>query len=110
MISPDEPPPEPLGLSAAEHLRLAFAEWQTNPDFSEALVTLADQTRLAFLHRGTERKAFALGPLGAERERGSAHSILNTIKLFRLNAKHLDIDFADGSRYELKPGEVPPRT
>ncbi|MCZ7648971.1 MAG: hypothetical protein M5U26_27560 [Planctomycetota bacterium] len=90
-------------MTDADRARGAFVAWKANADFSEAAVLLADGTRLFFRHRLRERKAFAAGPDGRERELGEAGALLQRIAIFRLNAKHLDVTFRDESRWELDP-------
>ena len=41
-----------------------------------------------------------MGPAGAESEPGLAGQVLAGIALFRLNAKHLEVAFSDGGRWE----------
>ena len=63
---------------------------------------MADGSRLCFCHRVGERWAKAL-PAAASGERpGLADQVLQRIALFRLNAKHLDVQFHDGSRWEAR--------
>ena len=82
-----EPP-----MSDADGLRESFVELTVNGDFSEAVVTLQDGGRLGFVHRVQERRTTATT--------GEAERIAATITRFRLNAKHLDVQFQDGSRWE----------
>ena len=87
-----------------ELLRRSFAAVEVNGDFSEAVVTLGDGSRLEFRHRVGQRTAKAVGPAGRECD---ASRILARIARFRLNAKHLDIEFADGGRWELRFDQRP---
>jgi hypothetical protein len=89
-------------MSATQELDRAFMSIDVNHDYSEAVLLLADRTRLCFCHRVGERWAKAVGPAGAEEQGGQAAAILAAIAMFRLNAKHLDISFSDGSRWEKK--------
>jgi hypothetical protein len=77
-------------------LRRALACVEVNDTFSEAVVALGDGSRLRFRHRVGERwvRAEGAGNLAAE--------VLATIALFRLNGKHLDVQFRDGSRWEAR--------
>ena len=59
-----------------------------------------DNSRLCFCHRVGERWAKAVGPEDREDEAGLAGELLRAITMFRLNAKHLDIQFEDGSRWD----------
>jgi hypothetical protein len=47
-----------------------------------------------------ERWAKAVGPEQRESEAALAGALLAAMTKFRLNAKHLDIEFDDGSRWE----------
>lgn len=87
-------------MTQADLLRHAFVSVQTDAAFSEAVVVLRDGSRLYFCHRVDERWAKAIGPEGEKHVSGTAGAVLNGISLFRLNAKHLDIHFTDGSRWE----------
>ncbi|HEY3968566.1 MAG TPA: hypothetical protein VGM05_28720 [Planctomycetaceae bacterium] len=89
-------------------LRQALDRAEANSEFSEAALTLRDGTRLCFCHRVGERWAKAVGPEGRETEPGLAGALLTGMAMFRLNAKHLDIQFDDGSRWEerLSPGDL----
>ena len=83
-------------MTHADFLRTAFVALEVNERFTEAELRLRDGSRLCFCHRVGERSARAAGPDGA----ALAGTILAQIALFRLNGKHLDIQFADGSRWE----------
>ena len=61
---------------------------------------LQDNSRLCFCHRVGERWAKAVGPGQREDETGLAGELLSAMTMFRLNAKHLDIEFEDGSRWD----------
>jgi hypothetical protein len=89
-------------MSAVELLRQALASVETNAEYTEAVVTLRDGGRLCFCHRVGERWVRAVGPGGAEGEPGLAGQVLALIALFRLNAKHLEVEFADGGRWEAR--------
>ena len=61
---------------------------------------LHDESRLCFRHCTAERWVKATGSSPADGEKtGIAGKVLAAIKMFRLNAKHLDIQFEDGSRW-----------
>ena len=59
-----------------------------------------DNSQLCFCHRVDERWAKAFGPDPHEEETGLAGVLLSAVKMFRLNAKHLDIQFEDGSQWD----------
>ncbi len=93
-------PSEPDALTGAEYLRRAFASISVNAEFTEAVVVLRDASQLLFHHRVDERWAKVVEaepPAGAT---ALAAEVLARVARFRLNAKHLDIQFADGSRWE----------
>ena len=81
-------------------LRQGFTTIEVNDGYSEAVIHFRDQSSLFFCHRVGERWAKALGPEKREDASGLAGELLGCITMFRLNAKHLDIEFADGSRWD----------
>jgi hypothetical protein len=84
-------------------LRSSLASLDVNDTFSDAVLVMRDQSRLRFCHRVGERWAKAEGsPNGQEGQAGLAAEILPTIAMFRLNAKHLDVQFNDASRWEAR--------
>ena len=87
-------------MTSSEHLQSALLRAGANETFTEAVLDLQDGTRLCFCHRVGERWAKAVGPDGREENGGLAARILAAMTMFRLNAKHLDIQFADGSRWD----------
>jgi len=89
-------------MTAEQLLSQAFVSQETNQAFSEAVLRLRDGSRLCFRHRVGERWAKAVGPTGRESEGGIAADLLARMAQFRLNARHLDIAFADGSRWEMQ--------
>lgn len=89
-------------MTHEQQLRKAFIALEVNDTFSEAVVKLQDGSRLCFCHKVGERWAKAVGPPEAETEGLLAGAILPLIAQFRLNAKHLDILFADGSCREMR--------
>jgi hypothetical protein len=92
-------------MTGAELVRQVFVSLEVNGDFSEAALRMADGSRLCFCHRVGERWAKAL-PIAEPAERaGLADQVLERIALFRLNAKHLDVYFTDGSHWEARFGQ-----
>jgi hypothetical protein len=89
-------------MTAEEVLRGSFASLEVNGDFTEAVLAMRDRTRLCFCHRVGERWAKAVGAADAGEDAGLAGQVLPLIALFRLNAKHLDVQFNDGSRWEAR--------
>src|SRR5262245_2925195 len=87
-------------MTSAEILQSEVLNAVANETFTEAVLSLQDGSRLCFCHRVGERWAKAVGPEGREENGGLAGELLPAVTMFRLNAKHLDIQFADGSRWE----------
>jgi hypothetical protein len=87
-------------MRSDEKLRRSLASYEVNGAFTEAVLHLCDGSRLCFCHRVGERWAKAVGPETREAEGGLANELLAAVAMFRLNAKHLDIEFSDGSRWE----------
>jgi hypothetical protein len=83
-------------MSHEAFLRQALVSVEVNDTFSEAVVVLGDGSRLRFCHRVGERWA------RAEDDNGLAGEVLARMTLFRLNGKHLDVLFQDGSRWEAR--------
>ena len=81
-----------------ELLRRAFRTIEVAADFGEATLVLEDTSRLVFCHRVGKRTAQAVG---GDPSTSQANVVLARILRFRLNGKHLDVEFADGSRWEL---------
>jgi hypothetical protein len=89
-----------MSMTSAETLQAALLTVAANESFAEAVLSLRDGSRLCFCHRVGERWAKAVGPEGHEDEAGLGGNLLAAIAKFRLNAKHLDIEFQDGSRWD----------
>jgi hypothetical protein len=92
--------PNTADEDSAANLRAAVRSVQVNGGFTEAVVQLSDGSRLCFCHRVGERWAKAFGAPSEEHEAALAEVFLAAMAMFRLNAKHLDIEFSDGSRWE----------
>jgi hypothetical protein len=84
-------------MTDAHFLRRSFVSLEVNELFTEAALTMRDGSRLVFCHRVGERRA---GAVGAGEGGGEAGQVLARVALFRLNARHLDVRFADGSRWQ----------
>lgn len=89
-----------MSMTSEDLLRDAFSTIEVNATFTEAVVRFHDGSRLCFCHRVGERWAKSLGPQQREDEAGLAGELLSAMTMFRLNAKHLDIQFEDGSRWD----------
>ena len=93
-------------MTAEELLRGSLVSLEVNADFSEAVVRMRDDSQLCFCHRVGERwaKAIVLGE--GDSNASLAGQVLALMALFRLNAKHLDVQFQDGSRWEARFGDA----
>lgn len=87
-------------MTSADRLQQSMLIVTGNGNFTEAVMTFTDESRLCFRHRVGERWAKAVGPDQREDMAGLAGELLAAIRMFRLNAKHLDILFEDGSRWD----------
>ena len=87
-------------MISAETLRTSLLTVEVDEAFTEAVLRLHDNSRLCFCHRVDERWAKSVAADGREDEAGLAGELLSVITMFRLNAKHLDIQFQDGSRWD----------
>ena len=76
-------------MSKEEVLRDSFVSIKTDPRFTEAVVTLRDESLLYFCHRVGERWAKAVRPEG--NEGGCSQELLVAIRMFRLKliGRHL---------------------
>ena len=88
-------------MSMQETLHGLFCSIETDDVYSEAVISLNDSSLLCFCHRVDERWAKAIGPVGTGS--GCAEELLDAIQMFRLNAKHLQIFFNDGTTWEWIP-------
>lgn len=81
-------------------LEEAFSSAQVNADFTQGILLLKDLSRISFCHRVGER--WARAEVGSEEKRqpSLADQVLAAMAMFRLNAKHLEIKFNDGSTWE----------
>jgi hypothetical protein len=89
-------------MTHEEFLRRSFVSLEVNEAFSEAVLRMRDDSRLHFCHRVDERWAKAVASDQPESGTALAGTVLATVARFRLNAKHLDVQFADGSRWEAR--------
>lgn len=87
-------------MTGEEVLRQAFTSIEVDEAYAEATLWLSDGSRLCVRHRVDERWAKAVP--APQATPCLADQVLALIHRFRLNAKHLDIEFSDGSRWELK--------
>jgi hypothetical protein len=89
-----------MSTSSEEILKRKLLTVEVNENFTEAVMLLHDNSRLCFCHRVGERWAKAVGSGQREDKTGLAGELLSAMTMFRLNAKHLDIQFEDGSRWD----------
>ena len=87
-------------MTSEDTLRAGLIAVEADKNFTEAVFRLGDYSKLCFCHRVGKRWAKAVGPEDREDEAGLAGELLRAITMFRLNAKHLDIQFEDGSRWD----------
>jgi hypothetical protein len=87
--------------TSEQALREAVVSIETDAGFTEARLKLRDGSILYFRHRVGERWVKAVGPGGGDG--GCSAALMDAMRMFRLNAKHLDVEFEDGSRWEWKP-------
>lgn len=85
-------------VSSEETLDSALISTQANENYTEAAMTFADNSQLHFRHTIHERWVRALAEPGDAT--CLARTLLPLITTFRLNAKHLDITFQDGTRWD----------
>jgi hypothetical protein len=90
-----------MAVTSEQILRAAFVKLDVSTDFTDAVLRLNDQSQLLFRHRVGERWSKSLGPSPQQTE-GVAFDLLWQIVMFRLNAKHLEIQFEDQSRWEFR--------
>jgi hypothetical protein len=96
-------------MTSEETLRRSLLTVEVNGNFSEAVMRFRDNSRLCFCHRVGARWAKIVDPGQREAEAGQAGELLSAMSMFRLNAKHLDIQFEDGSRWDEALQEFNPR-
>jgi hypothetical protein len=89
-------------MTTAECLRTELLSVSAAEQFTFAVMQFRDGSRLHFCHRVDERWVHATGPGIPHAGSGLAGELRAAITTFRLNAKHLDIHFADGSRWDEK--------
>jgi hypothetical protein len=82
-------------MTGEELLRSCFASLEVNERFTEASLIMRDNSRLCFCHQIDQR--WVKAPQG-----GEAGQVLPLISRFRLNARHLEVQFQDGSRWEAR--------
>ena len=94
-------------MTTEAFLRESFISLDLNDTFTEAVLVMRDDSRLCFHHRVGERWVKAEGASATENGTSLAGELLARLVLFRLNTRHLDIQFDDGSRWEAQFGSAP---
>lgn len=87
-------------MNLSQRLAQELASVSAAEQFTFAVMQFRDGSRLHFCHRVDERWVQAIGPMAAGDDSGLAGTLRAAITTFRLNSKHLDIQFADGSRWD----------
>ena len=86
--------------SLPEFMRQAVTRYIHNAEFNEAALYFIDGSFLQFVHKGlNERWA------RPSTDDTVAGQVCRSLRLFRLNAKHLQLFFEDGSDVEFFSGE-----
>jgi hypothetical protein len=91
-------------MNSHDELQSGLLCVDANENFTQAVMQFRDRSRLCFCHTVHERWARAFGSTDDEEDAGLAGRLLAEIVRFRLNAKHLDIWFNDGSRWDQPVG------
>jgi hypothetical protein len=87
----------------ADAFRESFRALVVNDSCTEAALEMNDGSRLSVCHRVGERWARAMSSAGDETAgTGAAGRAVAHLASFRLNAKHLELVFSDGSRWEVR--------
>jgi len=87
-------------MTSEETLRSELAAVEFDDKFTEATLIFKDDSRLWFCHQVDQRWGRAVDRNKREDDSGLAAGLLYNLTAFRLNAKHLDIQFVDGSRWD----------
>ncbi len=85
-------------MPADELLRRVFVSLEVNEDCTAATLVATDGSCLQFRHSVGERWVRATSVEAAAAS--EAQQVLSSLARFRLNRKHLDLFFSDGSRWE----------
>lgn len=82
-------------MTSAETAHAQATRYVANADFDKAVLFFADGSHLQFQHTGIDTRWAK-----ASAEPSMADTICQAMRLFRLNAKHLQLYFTDGSDAE----------
>lgn len=87
---------------SAHFARAQATRYVANADFSQAVLFFADGSYLQLEHKGIDSRWAK-----ASAQPSTADTVCQAMRLFRLNAKHLQLYFTDGSDVEFFMGEPP---
>jgi hypothetical protein len=79
----------------AEAARKDFVKYSVNTEYTRAALFFSDQSFIEFEHTSRDNRwarASANGTI--------AHKVCQSLRIFRLNAKHLQLFFEDGTNAE----------
>ena len=79
----------------AESTKAGIVRYVANANFTQAILVFTDESRLFFEHSSRENRWAK-----ASRENSLANDCCQSMAQFRLNAKHLQLYFVDGSDVE----------
>lgn len=82
-------------MNIAEHTRKQVTRYVVNPEFTQAMLHFADGSHLHFEHTSRSNR-WARASAGAT----VADDVCRSLHQFRLNTKHLQLFFEDGSDAE----------
>jgi hypothetical protein len=100
-----DPHNQDLPASSQEFMRRVVTRYIHNDEFNEAALFFTDGSFLQFVHKGlNERWA------RPSTDETLAGEVCRSLRLFRLNAKHLQLYFEDGSDVEFFSDRVKPKT
>lgn len=90
--------------TTAQQVQTQVVRYVANPSFTQAILLFTDGSRLLFEHSSRANRWARASVAG-----GMADRCCQAIQQFRLNAKHLQLYFADGSTVEFTtPATSPP--
>jgi hypothetical protein len=81
--------------TSADFARAAFLRYVANAEFNEAALYFSDGSFLQFEHKGRDRRWAR-----PSKDETIAGEVCRALGQFRLNAKHLQLYFEDGSDVE----------
>lgn len=90
--------------TTAQQIQPQVVRYVANATFTQAILVFSDDSRLLFEHSSRANRWAK-----ASRPASLADACCQAIQQFRLNAKHLQLYFADGSDVEFSaPAALPP--